>query len=627
MKHFLKPIVAAVCLSSLTLQPCLAADIEVTTTADSGAGSLREAITNAAAGDRIVFNIPGGGTIALTSDLPTITDDISFTNANVVAVVINVAGASAISITGGTVDLGELQVIGATPAVVLSSSTTLIGDGDLLSTDLEASGTIAPGTSSDAGSIGTLDIAGSFDATDSTIELDIQGGAPASHDLIQATDNVTIANSTLRPNFMGSDYAVSDVFTVITSDASVSGAFANSTDAFALPNNPFLEAFIRTNPLNVQLEVRDNGLTFASLVDGCNQTAAAQELDRLLGDGSGDQVTAITALRSGSTSVVSGAVNQLSGTIYPSIADGEINQIQNNLHSIRDRVLLQHSDMIEPGFQTPWVRGFGMSMEADPDRCSTLGYRQSVGGVELGTGWLWGNGVGVHGFAQFANSDTSIRGVNQTADSNSYRIGGTVQYAGDVVYVLGTGGAGYQDHAVERSMDSFASGSIASSDFDGTDQFGYLEAGLANVFGDSLWLNFVSLQGIRVDLDSTSETGASNFNLNVNGIEDESVRSMVGFSYAKTGGTSLGPATTQVRVGWLHEFLDDNRQAETIVLGATTPGLLAVESTSTDRDWLSLGGQLDWGFLLGGQFTLAYQGNVNTRSAFQTGLAGVRWSW
>ncbi|TWU48759.1 Autotransporter beta-domain protein [Rubripirellula tenax] len=605
----------------------IAADIEVTTLADSGTGSLREAVTTAVAGDRVVFNISGGGTITLASNLPDITNDLSFTNSDVAAVVIDLNGNSAVSVDGAAVDLGEFQVTSVGAGVNVSAAGTLFGDTDPITANLVVEGTIAPGDTDTDGVVGTLNIVGTLDATHSTIAVDVVGGTPGQSDLIDASGNVTITDSTLRPNFVGSNYATGDAFTVINSATSVTGVFANAADTFALPSNPFLEATIAANPSDVQLVVQDNGLTFAAVVEGCNQTVAAMEFDRLQVEGSVDQMTTIAGLRSGSTDLVNRAVNQISGTIYPSLVDGEINQIQNNLHSVRDRVLLQRSNPDSIGRQTPWVRGFGMTMSANEDRCSTLGYRQSVGGIELGTGWLSANGLGVHGFAQVSSSDMSIRGSDQTAESESYRLGGTLQYAGDVVYVLGAGGFGYQDHDVKRSTDVFTADSQASSSLDGTDQFGYVECGLAHGSYDTMWLNFVSLQGIRVDLDSAAETGGSDFNLNVNGIDDNSLRSMVGFSLSKSNPTALGPATTQVRVGWLHEFFDDNRQAQTLLSSAAITNQYSVESASVDRDWLSLGGQLDWGFLLGGQFTLAYQGNINTRSAFQTGLAGVRWMW
>ena len=64
------------------LTPLFAGTFTVSNTADSGAGSLRDAITlaNTTAGaDTIAFNIPGGGvhTIALLSALPTITEAVT----------------------------------------------------------------------------------------------------------------------------------------------------------------------------------------------------------------------------------------------------------------------------------------------------------------------------------------------------------------------------------------------------------------------------------------------------------------------------------------------------------------------------------------------------------------------
>jgi hypothetical protein len=68
-------------LAALLAAPVLAATFTVTNTADSGAGSFRQALldANAAVGpDTIAFNIPGAGvhTITLTSLLPLITSPV-----------------------------------------------------------------------------------------------------------------------------------------------------------------------------------------------------------------------------------------------------------------------------------------------------------------------------------------------------------------------------------------------------------------------------------------------------------------------------------------------------------------------------------------------------------------------
>ncbi|WDQ14968.1 autotransporter family protein [Rhodopirellula sp. P2] len=605
------------------------ADIVVDNTNDSGAGSLREAIGTAASGDRIVFDIPGGGTITLGSDLPTITDTVIFANDNVAAVTIDRVGFGPISFTGGTIDLGELNLTGvAGPDVTLAPATTLIGDADQITGDVTASGVIAPGADSNTGTVGTLFITGDLDATDSTIQVDILGDVP-SNDLIDVAGDVTVTDATLIPTFAGADYSVGDTFSVIEATGTVTPAFANAAEVFELSSNPFLEATINTLPSSVELEVRDNGATFVSVLEGCNQLAAAAELDRLrLGPpATAGQLAAITNLRDGSATDVSNAVNQLSGTIYTSLVDGQIQQIQNNIHGFRDRIVFHSDSANEVGRWSPWARAYGSSMSVDADECLTLGYRQESAGVDLGTGRMWASGIGVHGFARLGSTDTQLRGVNQNADTDSYRFGGSVQYFGEVIYLVGAGGFGFQDYSAERSLSEFGAGESASSQFDGSDQFVYVEAGTALTGVDSVLLSFVSLQGIRVETDSMTETGASEFGLSVNGMDEDSVRSMVGLSLSKSDMTGIGMATTQIRGGWPHEFGDTTRVAANRLADAVGPGDFSVQSADTGRDWLSLGGQVDWAILFGGQLTLAYQGNLNDRSAFQSGLVGARWIW
>ncbi|MFG0255213.1 MAG: autotransporter outer membrane beta-barrel domain-containing protein, partial [Rhodopirellula sp. JB053] len=587
------------------------ADIIVDNTNDSGAGSLREAIGSAAAGDRIVFDIPGGGTITLASDLPTITDSITFANNNIAAITIDRNGNGPINFTGGTIDFGELNMTGVGADVTLTPATILIGDTDQVTANISASGVIAPGADSNAGTVGTLFITGDLDATSSTIQVDILGDVP-SNDLIDVTGNVIVTDATLVPAFAGSNYSVGDTFTVIDATGTVTPAFANTAEVFELSSNPFLEATINTLPSSVQLEVRDNNATFESVLEGCNQLIAAAELDRLRAGppATAGQLAAIATLRNGSATGVANAVNQFSGTIYTSLVGGQIQQVQDNIHGFRDRIIFHSDSASEIGRWSPWIRAFGSNMSVDADECLTLGYRQESAGVDLGTGRVWASGVGVHGFARLGSTDTNLRSVAQNADSDSYRFGGSAQYLGDFIYLVGAGGFGFQDYAAERSLSEFGAGETARSKFDGSDQFAYVEAGTALTSIDSVLLSFISLQGIRVQTDALSETGASEFGLSVDAMDEESFRSMVGLSFSRSNMTGLGMATTQIRGGWLHEFSDTTQLATTRLSSAVTPADFSVQSSDTGRDWLSIGTQVDWAILFGGQLTLAYQGQL-----------------
>lgn len=607
-------------------QGVVAEDIVVTSINDSGAGTLREAITNAAAGDRIVFNITGPATITLSSDLPEMTDSISFTNQNVAPVTIDLNGRSPLNFTGGVIDLGELRVINSVnpEEIVLDTSTTWIGGGEQITGDIIARGIVMPGSSNGNGSVAEMDIDGALTADDSTLRMDIHGGAATPNDRIDVTGTASIDNATLRPFFMGSDYSIGDTFTLM-STGGLSGTLANSAEVFQLPNNPFLEAISNVGANDLSLILQDNGDSFVDALNGCNLTDAAAELDFLRGGGSAAQMTAINQLRSESSMGVRQAAGQLAGALYPSLVDAQINEAHNTMHALRDRVLLQQSDLYTSGHWSPWVRGYGMSLDTQVDHCPAEGYRRTIGGVEIGTGYIAPVGLGVHGFVQIGAADTNMMGLGQEADTDLYRFGGAAQYVGERFYVFGSGGYGYQDHSIDRSMSVLQTGTSAQSDLDGNDQFASIEVGSVMSSDDWLWLSFISLQGAQADLGAASETGDSDFVLDTTAIDGQSLRTTVGCSLAGTNATQLGPATTQLRFGWMHEYLDD--QQMTIATVRANGNDMNTRSAETGRDWLSLGAQLDWGMILGGQMTFAYQGNLNSKSTFQSGLVGTRWIW
>ena len=112
-----------------------AVDILVTTDADSGAGSLREAFTSAESGDVIVFDIAAATpTITLMSDLPAVNVDVSFANNNVDPVTIDRNGTTALMFLGETVDPTVLVVnsmggMSTVADIVSGASTVVFGDG------------------------------------------------------------------------------------------------------------------------------------------------------------------------------------------------------------------------------------------------------------------------------------------------------------------------------------------------------------------------------------------------------------------------------------------------------------------------------------------------------------------
>lgn len=602
-----------------------AADVVVTSDADSGAGSLREAIGVATSGDVVVFDIPlPAPVIILGTPLPQLSDDISFRNDGAASVVIDRNGTAAWQFIGGTIDPTGLNFVdGGVPSadadIITSTGTTLIGNG-ALDGNLTAPGTISPGATAGLGSFGTFEVTGDVDASNSTFAMDIDS---AQSDLIRVGGTVTLTDAVLNPKFSGSSFVAGQSLTVVEA-AGIVGSFANSGDIYGLPNQPFLEAVQDAAlPANqFGFLIQDNGASFQSVVSGCNQSSAAAVLDELQALGT----AAVTALRNESADTVALAVDQLSGSIYPSLIVAEINHIQSNVASVRDRIALQQIDdqSAEGGF---WARGYGVSGKASRDACRTVGYLQETGGLELGTGLRGANGWAVYAFAHLADSQIRTREVHQRADVESYRIGGLVEYQHGNSYAVVAGGAGTQEYEVRRWLDAFEGSDFAESSFDGTSQFGYVELGHL-VYYDECIVNspYLGLHASRVDLDSAVETGDAEFALSTTGGDGESFRSVLGLSLRQSGRTTLGPATTWFRAGWMHEFGSES-ETFTSQLATATVNQLQDQGVETGRDWGFVRLQMDMAVFLGGQLTVSYLGQYNSRSSINTGLAGVHWTF
>lgn len=600
-----------------------AADILVTSTADSGAGSLRAAFTAAESGDRIVFDLPGTPTIVLLSDLPDVSVDLSFANNNVPDVTIDRNGNGPLTFTGGLLDPTVLVVIpggAVAPDIDASAGTTVFGDG-VVSGDLLIPGTLAPGASESAGSVGTFDVTGDVDLSAAQVELDLSAtGGTLSNDLINIDGIATVTGATLVPNFVGTEFAIGQQFLVLDSTNAIVGPFANQGDTFQLPNNPFLQAIedLALPADDFGFEIEDNNRPFTSVVTGCNPSSAAQLLDQLR---AGAPPAAVLELRNGSTSEVLLAIDQLSGSIYPSLIGAEINHIQNNLESVRDLMVWQ--TRTQANELTPWVRGYGLAGDVDRDDCDTLGYLHRTGGVELGCGL--GSNVGLTGniFSHLASGTLNVQDVDQKADIDSYRLGGSVAYVGQDIYVIAAGGAGVQNYDVRRSLSALEGSSFVQSSFDGSAQFGYLELACT-----TQWTPYLAMHATRVDLDSVTETGDANFALINDGGDGDSLRGVFGIAFAKSAPTVIGLARTRLRFGWMHEYLNESETIVSQIAGGGTPtGSLVDRGVSVGRDWGFARAQVEAGTLLGGQFMVAYQGYFNAESSINSLIAGTAWAY
>ena len=208
-------------------------------------------------------------------------------------------------------------------------------------------GTLAPGSDANAGTIGDFEVVGELDLSNSQVQIDLSAASGTTDsDQITVSETATLTGGTLSFSFSGNEFEIGQQFLILATGNSLGTSFAIQGDAFAIPDRPFLELVEET----------------------------------LL-------------------------VHQLSGSIYPSLIGAEINHIQNNLESVRDRVVLQRYHAVAPPAIMPWVRAYGVSARAETDHCNTNGYYQDFFGVELGFALSNQQGLSSHVSAHHGGGD------------------------------------------------------------------------------------------------------------------------------------------------------------------------------------------------------------------------------
>ncbi len=98
------------------------------------------------------------------------------------------------------------------------------------------------GSECQRGSIGTFNVTGDLDVSNAQLPFDISAsGGTTTNDLITVTGTATVTDAVLAPNFIGTEFTAGQQFVVLNANP-IFNSFANQTDVFALPNNPFLQA-------------------------------------------------------------------------------------------------------------------------------------------------------------------------------------------------------------------------------------------------------------------------------------------------------------------------------------------------------------------------------------------------
>ncbi|WP_218933539.1 autotransporter family protein [Rubripirellula lacrimiformis] len=275
-----------------------------------------------------------------------------------------------------------------------------------------------------------------------------------------------------------------------------------------------------------------------------------------------------------------------------------------------------------------WVLGYGLDGSADSNG-GVSGIHYGLGGVTAGIQRSVDDTHSIGFFGGYVGSNAT----GQTSDFSSQTDGG--QFGSFVTgndgrnyYVL-MGGLQFEGYDSSRTINVGGINRTAEADYSGWQGFTYLERGLTLHSGkNTVWQPYGGLQYVYVNQDGFTESGAGALNLQVDSLDTHSLRSMLGTRVRRTLGDHGWQhfVTPEVRVAWMHEFLDTSTLVNSQFAGVGGSGFTN-SGLDLGRDWVLAGAGLS--FQLTDRFDtrVDYNTQVNAHQDLHIGSGQINYRW
>ncbi|MDA8564125.1 autotransporter domain-containing protein, partial [Mariniblastus sp.] len=575
------------------------------------------------------------------------------------------------------VNAGQLAVNGSLVGNLnVNSNGTLSGSGNI-------NGLLTNGGNLNVGnSIGTLNTTGyaSQSGQDSTITVEVRPSANpvagTDNDLLVVSgsadlagnDTVHVTSETAADNNSNA-YTIGAKYTFLQAN-SISGTIENVTDDLA-----FFDATLGSDGIfglgqSYFFTLRANGTNFSDQAMTFNQLAVATAIDQAsMSPGSGLQ-SLVSGTSKFTTNQVQQLLGQVGGDAFASNQNLRVQGTSMVLQSISNKVIQQMNspwsrsstggfsitDVAGPAAGTTsddstiglvsyvqpvataspvyqprnpwqgWVSGYGIGGSVDSDG-NAGGVDYGLGGVTAGMQRRVDDFGGVGLFGGYTGSNLTGQTNPHNIRSNSGHFGGFLTRNDDLGYALLMGGFQFDGFDSTRSINVGGIDSSAEADYDGWQGFSYAEKGWNVPTGRALALQpYGGLQYLYTRQDGFDETGAGALNLSVNGLDSNSLRSLLGtrVSMPLAGSGWRREVVPTAHVAWMHEFLDTNTLVATQFAGGTS---ITQRGVSTGRDWLVTGAGVNLLLAPGLTARLDYTAQLNDRQDLHMGSGQLQWQW
>ncbi|HEX4141928.1 MAG TPA: autotransporter domain-containing protein [Pirellulales bacterium] len=599
--------------------------------------------------------------------------------------------------TGDTeIAAGILSITGST-----TSNTTIDSGGTLAGSGTITGNVVNNGTVNLTNSITTLTIAGGYDQTSGgTLDTLITSPGANSTSAVPGVNssvlNLTlpggtnaVLGGTYELHAAPGTYAAGTEFVFLATLGTAYTRVAGTINTASIDNVPtaqnlpifYVPGFFQGNLDNLYfIFVPTGGFTvytdFAALATTPNQLAVADYIDANSANPNSGMQNLINTLNSLSPAGVRNALDQMSGALYGSVAQTDLQSSTLELSFIARRLgsglsnvngapgglaVNSYGERISPtaaasaGSLASSDLGSGLTVRGQnslntfwparrtSSRWNTWGFGYGLGGTGAGTSnaagfnySLGGTVVGLESLSEnqaigmytgYVGSHLGSYLSGQSVGVNGGQIGTYLRRDDGINYFILLGGMGADGYNSRRLMQFGGINSTATANYGGWQSQAYLERGVT-LQGSKMSIQpYAALQYLYVRQNSFTETGAGVMDLKVAGIDANSLRSLIGVRLAGNSWyVNERPITPVARALWLHEFLSTSTglNAQFAPIGGNN---FAVTGTSLGRDWAILGAGLNWNLGHGWQTYANYDAQVNVQQTFHVGSGGFQYSW
>lgn len=546
-----------------------------------------------------------------------------------------------------TIEQGRLSINGSITSDTQVNAGGNLGGNGTITGDVTSYGVVAPGNS-----IGTLNVVGNYTVNPGSvtqIEINDASSTPVpgvNNDLLSITGTAALTGGQVQIISAAGIYPIDQQYTFLTA-GSIVGQFAGVDDD--LPFRRFVLGYGNTSvTITVVPDYPFVARTF-------NQRAVANYLDQVVVGASGDLLTIFNTLDTLDQDQARNVLDQMSGVVYPSLSqiqlqnttlvlqqlaqrlrtnwsnsnDGTISDVSGNGRapivyvSSRPDGSLQLDSPKEPeSGWTAWSIGYGIGGAAAYNG-NAAGLNYGLGGMLVGFDrWIDDyNQLGFYG--GYIGSSAHTNGPFNSAQQQGGQFGSYLSGSDGFNYYTLLGQFEFDGYESDRQLQIANISRTAVGSFSGWQSAVYYERGVSYQSGATTLQPFAALQYAYLRQNSFIETGANSLNLAVDGIDANSLRSLIGARVQYRQGRSLQP---ELHALWLHEFLDTDTLLTTQFGG--TPGAgFVIKGLDLGRDWALIGGGLNWQLDNNWSLFGYYNAQTNANLTFHAGSGGVQYTW